>query len=103
MGLLRECCRAHLLQGKWTAEEEERLKELVTQKGRKWKEIGAALNRMPESCRDKHKEIVLGQAKKKGRWDKEETNRLRDAVHAYLAKRIVSRNPFTHGATSAYA
>lgn len=41
------------LQGKWTSGEDTRLMELVEEKGRKWKEIGGALGRMPESCRDR--------------------------------------------------
>ena len=44
---------ALLLQGKWTSGEDTRLMELVEEKGRKWKEIGGALGRMPESCRDR--------------------------------------------------
>ncbi|KAK9807939.1 hypothetical protein WJX73_004975 [Symbiochloris irregularis] len=79
-------------QGKWTLEDEARLLELVQEKGRRWKDIGAALNRLPEGCRDKHKEISLGQAKKKGAWSAEETSALRAAVHGYLARRIAAED-----------
>ena len=65
------------------------LMELVQQKGRAWKEIGPILNRLPEGCRDKHKEISLGANKNKGRWTDEEVTKLRNAVHEYLAKRVV--------------
>ena len=76
-------------QGTWKDEDAEQLKSLVAQKGRKWKEIGSILNRLPEGCRDKFKEISLGSAKNKGRWSLEETKKLHDAVHDYIAKRVV--------------
>ena len=41
------------LQGKWTAEEDERLLALVEERGRKWTEIGGAVGRMAEACRDR--------------------------------------------------
>lgn len=44
---------ACLLQGKWSTEEDEQLLRLVGERGRKWKEIGGAIGRMPEACRDR--------------------------------------------------
>lgn len=84
---MRVCWRC---QGKWEKEQEEQLLQLVADRGRKWKEIGAVMNRLPESCRDKHKEISLGDAKKKGRWDREETEKLRNIVQDYIAQHVVS-------------
>lgn len=83
------CQHMSCWQGPWTEEEVKQLMELVTQKGRKWKEIGTILHRLPEGCRDKHKEASLGPAKNKGHWSKEETLKLHAAVHAYLAKKLV--------------
>ena len=88
-GLHLPAAMAARMQGKWTSQDEAQLVELVKQKGRKWRDIGSVLNRLPEGCRDKYKEISLGGALNKGRWSKEEADKLRTAVHAYLAKRTV--------------
>ncbi|PRW58651.1 myb family transcription factor family [Chlorella sorokiniana] len=72
-------------QGKWSSGEDSRLLELVEEKGRRWKEIGGALGRMPEACRDRWLAIRLGDQQRKGPWDEEEVERLRKAVEEYLA------------------
>lgn len=41
------------LQGRWTPEQDAQLLQLVSEKGRKWKEIGASLGRMNVACRDR--------------------------------------------------
>lgn len=43
--------------GAWTSEEISRLRELVSQRGNRWAEIGGALGRLPEACRDRWKEL----------------------------------------------
>lgn len=45
------------LQGKWRAEEDAALRQLLEQHGRKWALVGAAVGRMPESCRDRWRSI----------------------------------------------
>ena len=42
-----------LLQGKWSKEEDDLLRELVTDRGPQWKDIGVVLGRLPEGCRDR--------------------------------------------------
>lgn len=43
--------------GVWTPDEVSRMRELVAEKGNRWVEIGGALGRLPEACRDKWKEL----------------------------------------------
>lgn len=50
-------------QGKWSSGEDTRLMELVEEKGRRWKEIGGALGRMPEACRDRWLAIRCGRCR----------------------------------------
>ena len=42
-----------VLQGKWSKEEDELLRELVTDRGPQWKDFGIILGRLPEGCRDR--------------------------------------------------
>lgn len=44
---------ANSLQGRWTPEEDAQLLQLVSEKGRRWTEIGGMLGRYPLSCRDR--------------------------------------------------
>ena len=85
-----------LLQGKWSPEEDERLRQLVGEKGSKWKEISLSLRRLPEGCRDRWRELKLGASKQHGRWSEEETQRLRDLVNDYLARKQVFLQAFTN-------
>ncbi|KAK9824387.1 hypothetical protein WJX72_009904 [[Myrmecia] bisecta] len=71
-------------QGRWDAEEDAQLRELVETGGQKWKAIGAALGRIPEGCRDRWKEIRMGEQRRSGAWSEEEVRKLRDAVEEYL-------------------
>ncbi|PSC75744.1 DNA-binding REB1 [Micractinium conductrix] len=80
-------------QGKWTAEEDERLLALVEERGRKWTEIGGAVGRMAEACRDRWLVIRLGESRKKGRWDEAETEKLKKAVEEYQAAKAAAQSP----------
>ena len=81
-----------LSQGKWTAEEEDKLKQLYAEKGGRWKELGASLGRLPEAVRDKYKSFRLGDAKKEGKWTPEEEGKLATLVQEYLDNRPVRRS-----------
>jgi hypothetical protein len=82
--------------GPFTSEDDEKLRELVEQKGPKWVEIGAQLKRTREAVRDRWKEIRLGAAKAKGHWKEDEETRLKSAVEEYLkAKTRVQSNSIT--------
>ena len=78
-----------MLQGKWSQDEDDQLRQLVGEKGSKWAEISRSLNRLPEGCRDRWRELKLGDAKLTGRWSKEETERLRTLVNAYMSQKQV--------------
>ena len=41
------------------------------------------------SCRDRWKEVRLGENQRKGKWDEEETARLRQLVEEYIEHRQV--------------
>lgn len=60
--------------GKWTQEDEIRLVELVKLMNRRWTQIAEELNRTPENCRDKFRELggCRPENRKKGKWDLEE-------------------------------
>lgn len=77
------------LQGKWSKDEDDQLRELVGEKGSKWKEISMSLSRLPEGCRDRWRELKLGASKLNGRWSEEETAKLRELVNEYLARKQV--------------
>ena len=80
-------------QGKWTAEDVEKLKELHAAKGDRWVEMGASLGRLPEAVRDKFRTLKLGDARKAGAWTPEEEGKLTELVSNYLAKRPAVRVP----------
>ncbi|BFZ56903.1 RNA polymerase I enhancer binding protein [Savitreella phatthalungensis] len=70
--------------GKFTAEEEELLRQLVEELGQNFREIGQRLSRFPEDVRDhwrnKLTNIGAGRKLNKGIWTVEEERKLREAV-----------------------
>ena len=77
------------MQGKWSSEEDEQLRQLMSEKGPKWADISRHLGRLPEGCRDRWRELRLGEAKVNGRWGEDETDRLRSLVNDYMSKKQV--------------
>ena len=68
--------------GAWTAAEDSQLTELFAVHGSKWKPIGDAIGRLPESCRDRWR--ILGvHGKVTGRWSEAEEAKLTEAVAEY--------------------
>ena len=65
------------------------MRQLVGEKGSKWKEISKSLGRFPEGCRDRWRELKLGESRQSGRWSEEETTKLRSLVNDYLARKQV--------------
>lgn len=53
-------------QGQFSNEEDEQLRMLVGQHGRKWTIIGKELGRLPEVCRDRWRVICLGADRQRG-------------------------------------
>lgn len=79
------------VRAKWTAEEEEVLRQWgITHEG-KWKEIGEAMGRMPEDCRDRWRNYVkCGSNRSSNTWLPEEETRLRTIVMDILGKSPIS-------------
>lgn len=69
--------------GAWTEEEDASLRAMVESLGTKWTKIAAAIERTPEACRFRWREIRLGSSKNSGFWSKEEEARLTEAVELY--------------------
>ena len=69
--------------GKWSEEEKERLSDLVQQKGEKWKDIGAVLERPGGACRDKWR--TMRDKYVAGEWTSEELIRLKHLVNEQFA------------------
>ena len=76
------------LQGSWKDEDKAALVALVEVRGRKWKDIGAELNRLPGACKDCYKELAVG-GERRGKWSKDEEAALESAVNEFLTTREV--------------
>ncbi|KAI8476144.1 MAG: hypothetical protein J3K34DRAFT_516817 [Monoraphidium minutum] len=70
--------------GAWTPEEDAHLRAAVGSKGPRWKEIGGAIGRSGEQCRDRWRKIGLGDARVTGPWGEEERQRLEELVMEYI-------------------
>lgn len=69
--------------GAWTEEEDASLRAMVESLGTKWTKIAAAIQRTPEACRFRWREIRLGASKNTGFWTKDEEARLTEAVEKF--------------------
>ncbi|KAI8107690.1 hypothetical protein M9435_002718 [Picochlorum sp. BPE23] len=69
--------------GAWTEEEDASLRAMVESLGTKWTKIAAAIQRTPEACRFRWREIRLGASKNTGLWTKDEEARLTEAVEKF--------------------
>lgn len=72
--------------GKWTAEEDARLKQLFILHGPHWVQISKDMGRFGTACRDRYRKIR--EAYSQGPWTPEEVQRLRDAVQRLQQSRI---------------
>lgn len=82
--------------GKWTKQDELTLVEMVKLHGQKWTVVAQELNRTPENCRDKFREIGGEQyeIRKKGPWTLEEKLELISIINdkydpKFMKKRVV--------------
>ncbi|OBT82692.1 hypothetical protein VE02_08839 [Pseudogymnoascus sp. 03VT05] len=67
--------------GKWSAEDDEDLKDAHRQMPNRWTQIGKRLNRHPEDCRDRWRNyLICGDNMITVYWDDYEEQKLRDAV-----------------------
>ncbi|TGZ84970.1 hypothetical protein EX30DRAFT_368091 [Ascodesmis nigricans] len=81
---VRRTCHIFQQRAKWNAEEDEELAMLVAEKGNKWKDIGQAMGRMGEDCRDRYRNYVkCGKDRGTDRWSKEEEDLLTATVNAH--------------------
>lgn len=70
---------------KWTPAEDEELARLVAEKGSSWKDVGEAMGRMGEDCRDRWRNYVkCGEGRGKDRWGEEEEGELRRVLKDVL-------------------
>lgn len=92
---VRRTCHIFQQRAKWSPEEDEELAGLVAEKGNKWKDIGIAMGRMGEDCRDRYRNYVkCGKDRGTDRWSKEEEELLvatvtlhkEDARQTYIAE-----------------
>lgn len=69
------------VRGKWTPEDDEKLRKLAATKEGNWKEIGAYLGRMPEDCRDRWRNYIkCGNNRLESKWSPEEEMKLKTIV-----------------------
>lgn len=82
-------------QGKWTKEEEERLRKFVEKSSGRpsWVVIGAQLERNEKAVANKWREIKLGENRKKGRWSEDEKTKLEQLVKESLARQGKTLEP----------
>ncbi|KAF7943156.1 hypothetical protein EAE96_011098 [Botrytis aclada] len=81
---LQSWCRRNFhnyaARGVWTPEQDEELMELFKTMPKKWSQIGARLNRLPDDCRDRWRNYLSVTNLELGPWKLEEEHQLKDAV-----------------------
>jgi hypothetical protein len=93
---VRRSCHIFEQRAKWTSAEDAELAILVKEKGNKWKEIGEAMGRMGEDCRDRYRNYVkCGADRGTDRWTEEEEELLKKTVREH--KEITRQLLIQHG------
>lgn len=79
--------------GKWSEDDEVLLIELVRSMGKTWTKISEELNRTPENCRDKFRELggVTPEKRKKGKWNLEEKLELIKIISSVCERKFLKR------------
>lgn len=71
--------------GKWTAQEDRDLARLCVEKEGQWSEVGKALGRMPEDCRDRWRNYVkCGANRASNKWSPDEEELLKRVIAEML-------------------
>lgn len=89
---VRRSCHIFQQRAKWTADEDAELADMVKEKGNKWKDIGEAMGRMGEDCRDRYRNYVkCGKDRGTDRWSEEEEELLKKTVaeHKEITRQIL--------------
>lgn len=74
------------VRAKWTEEEDKQLHKLAELTTTCWKQIGEAMNRMPEDCRDRWRNYLkCGENRVMNKWSEEEENMLRRIIIEFLS------------------
>lgn len=74
---------------KWTKEEDSMLAKLAYENHPNWKQIGEAMNRMPEDCRDRWRNYIkCGENRANNKWSSQEEQTLRNVVMEMLADNV---------------
>ncbi|KAK6456319.1 uncharacterized protein RJT20DRAFT_128174 [Scheffersomyces xylosifermentans] len=73
------------VRAKWSKEDDDLLRKLALTHEGKWKQIGEAMGRMPEDCRDRWRNYVkCGENRTLNKWSEEEENSLKQIVTEML-------------------
>ncbi|CAI4220040.1 unnamed protein product [Parascedosporium putredinis] len=78
---------------KWTPEDDQRLRELVEQhtgdNGRRWLDIGLAMDRYAEACRDRYRNYAsCGSNRKTGKWKDADLGELYTALVTFVPQAV---------------
>lgn len=79
--------RYHIFEqrGRWTPEEDQQLAELCVEKEGQWSEVGRAMRRMPEDCRDRWRNYIkCGNNRASNKWSPEEESLLKQVIAEML-------------------
>ncbi|CAL9730350.1 RNA polymerase I termination factor [Monosporozyma unispora] len=71
--------------GRWTPEEDRQLAELCVEKEGQWSEVGKAMGRMPEDCRDRWRNYIkCGNNRASNKWSPQEEAMLKQVIAGML-------------------
>lgn len=74
------------VRAKWTKDEDELLRKLALSQEGRWKEVGEAMGRMPEDCRDRWRNYVkCGENRSSNKWSESEENQFINIVKQFIS------------------
>ena len=81
--------------GKWSPEDENKLRELVKERGERWSTIGSILNRTGVQCRDKWRDLRVPE-RRRGHFEDDEKAKLIDIIAQLTDNKLDTKNlPWT--------
>lgn len=82
------------VRAKWTPDEDDLLRKLTEASTTNWKEIGEAMNRMPEDCRDRWRNYIkCGSNRVMNKWSEEEEQSLKNIVMEMITSESQTDKP----------
>ncbi|OBA21158.1 hypothetical protein METBIDRAFT_42023 [Metschnikowia bicuspidata var. bicuspidata NRRL YB-4993] len=83
-----------LVRAIWTPEEDELLRKLTENASTNWKDIGEAMNRMPEDCRDRWRNYIkCGANRVMNKWSEDEEQSLKNIVMEMITNESQTDKP----------